>query len=72
MMCINTHVDSRTIIKMLELDGWHKVDQSGSHIQFRIPKKIYQWAHLKVLKTNQELYSDVAKAEDAADPRRQG
>ncbi len=38
-MCINTHMDSRQIIKMLEKDGWYKVDQSGSHIQFRHPSK---------------------------------
>ncbi|MBL7174854.1 MAG: type II toxin-antitoxin system HicA family toxin [Desulfobacteraceae bacterium] len=28
-------MNSRTIIKMLEKDGWYKTDQSGSHIQFR-------------------------------------
>jgi predicted RNA binding protein YcfA (HicA-like mRNA interferase family) len=28
-------MDSRTIIKVLEKDGWYKADQSGSHIQFR-------------------------------------
>lgn len=39
IMCINTHMDSRIIIKMLKQDGWHKVDQSGSHIQFRHPFK---------------------------------
>ena len=38
-MCINTHMDSRTIIKLLEKDGWYKADQSGSHIQFRHPSK---------------------------------
>jgi predicted RNA binding protein YcfA (HicA-like mRNA interferase family) len=39
MMCINTHMNSRIIIKMLEKDGWYKADQSGSHIQFRHPSK---------------------------------
>jgi predicted RNA binding protein YcfA (HicA-like mRNA interferase family) len=38
-MCINTHTDSRKIIKILEKDGWYKADQSGSHIQFRHPTK---------------------------------
>jgi len=39
LVCINTHMKSRTIIKMLEKDGWYKADQSGSHIQFRHPSK---------------------------------
>jgi len=39
MVCINTHMNSRTIIKMLEKDGWYKADQSGSHIQFRHSSK---------------------------------
>jgi len=38
-MCINTHMNSRAIIKILEKDGWYKADQSGSHIQFRHPSK---------------------------------
>jgi len=38
-MCINTHMDSRMIIKMLQKDGWYKADQSGSHIQFRHQSK---------------------------------
>ncbi len=38
-MCINTHMDSRKIIKILEKDGWYKADQSGSHVQFRHPTK---------------------------------
>ena len=39
IVCINTHMNSRAIIKMLEKDGWYKADQSGSHIQFRHPSK---------------------------------
>jgi len=39
LVCINTHMDSRMIIKMLQKDGWYKADQSGSHIQFRHPSK---------------------------------
>ena len=39
LVCINTHIDSRMIIKMLQKDGWYKADQSGSHIQFRHPSK---------------------------------
>ena len=38
-MCINTHFVSRMIIKMLQKDGWYKVDQSGSHFQFKHPSK---------------------------------
>ena len=38
-MCINTHMDSRVIIKMLQKDGWYKIDQSGSHSQFKHPLK---------------------------------
>jgi len=32
-------MDSRAVIKMIENDGWYKVAQSGSHIQFRHPSK---------------------------------
>ena len=32
-------MDSRVIIKMLQKDGWYKVDQSDSHIQFKHPLK---------------------------------
>jgi len=32
-------MDSRAIIKLIEKDGWYKVAQSGSHIQFRHPSK---------------------------------
>jgi predicted RNA binding protein YcfA (HicA-like mRNA interferase family) len=32
-------MDSRTIIKKLKQDGWYKVDQDGSHVQFRHPSK---------------------------------
>ena len=39
IVCINTHMDSRMIIKILKKDGWFKVDQSGSHIQFKHPSK---------------------------------
>jgi predicted RNA binding protein YcfA (HicA-like mRNA interferase family) len=38
-MCINTHMDSLALIKMLQKDGWYKADQSDSHIQFRHPSK---------------------------------
>lgn len=34
-MCINTHVDSRDIIAKIEADGWFKVAQKGSHVQFK-------------------------------------
>lgn len=39
LVCINTYMNSRLIIKMLKKDGWIEVDQSGSHIQFRHPSK---------------------------------
>jgi predicted RNA binding protein YcfA (HicA-like mRNA interferase family) len=39
LVCIITHVDSSTIVKLLEKDGWYKVAQSGSHVQFRHPSK---------------------------------
>jgi predicted RNA binding protein YcfA (HicA-like mRNA interferase family) len=32
-------MDSRVIIKMLQKDGWYKVDQSGSHTQLKHPSK---------------------------------
>jgi predicted RNA binding protein YcfA (HicA-like mRNA interferase family) len=32
-------MDSRMIIQILQREGWYKVDQSGSHIQFRHPMK---------------------------------
>ncbi|MCD4764071.1 MAG: type II toxin-antitoxin system HicA family toxin [Desulfobacterales bacterium] len=32
-------MDSRTIIKKLKQNGWYKVDQDGSHVQFRHPSK---------------------------------
>ena len=38
-MCMNTHKNSRVIIKMLQKDGWYKVDQSGSQIQFKHQSK---------------------------------
>ena len=32
-------MDSREIIKRIERDGWYKVGQKGSHIQFKHPSK---------------------------------
>ncbi len=32
-------MDSRTIIRRLEQDGWFRVDQKGSHIQLSHPVK---------------------------------
>jgi predicted RNA binding protein YcfA (HicA-like mRNA interferase family) len=63
-------MNSWTIIRMLEKGGWCKVDQSGSHIQFRHPSKkgrvtvphpkkdIPIVAHLKALNANQESSSN--------------
>jgi predicted RNA binding protein YcfA (HicA-like mRNA interferase family) len=28
-------LSSKEIIKLLQEDGWYKVDQSGSHVQFK-------------------------------------
>jgi len=30
-------MNSRAVIKMIKKDGWYKVDQDGSHVQFRHP-----------------------------------
>jgi len=30
-------MDSRTIIRRLEQEGWYKIDQKGSHIQLSHP-----------------------------------
>ena len=32
-------MDSRTVIRLIEADGWYKVGQGGSHVQFRHPTK---------------------------------
>lgn len=32
-------MDSREIIKALEKEGWYKVGQKGSHVQFRHPAR---------------------------------
>jgi len=32
-------MDSRTIIKRIEADGWYRVRQKGSHVQFKHPSK---------------------------------
>ena len=32
-------MDSREVIRRLEADGWFKVGQEGSHIQFKHPVK---------------------------------
>ena len=32
-------MDSRTIIRRLEQEGWYKIDQKGSHIQLSHPVK---------------------------------
>ncbi len=32
-------MNSREIIKHIERDGWYKVGQKGSHIQFKHPSK---------------------------------
>jgi predicted RNA binding protein YcfA (HicA-like mRNA interferase family) len=32
-------MDSRDIVKALQADGWFKVAQAGSHVQFKHPTK---------------------------------
>ncbi len=32
-------MDSREIIRRLEADGWYRVGQRGSHVQFKHPVK---------------------------------
>ena len=32
-------MDSKTIIKLIEADGWYEVGQKGSHKQFKHPTK---------------------------------
>jgi len=32
-------MDSREIIRRLEADGWYRVGQKGSHVQFKHPVK---------------------------------
>ncbi|HYC66553.1 MAG TPA: type II toxin-antitoxin system HicA family toxin [Reyranellaceae bacterium] len=32
-------MDSRTVIRLIEADGWFEVDQKGSHKQFKHPSK---------------------------------
>ncbi|MGE4538666.1 MAG: type II toxin-antitoxin system HicA family toxin [Desulfovibrio sp.] len=32
-------MDSREVIRRLEADGWFRVGQEGSHVQFRHPVK---------------------------------
>ena len=39
VVCINTHMNSRDVIKSLRADGWAQVAQKGSHVQFKHPVK---------------------------------
>ena len=32
-------MNGRTVIRLIEADGWYKVGQAGSHVQFRHPTK---------------------------------
>jgi predicted RNA binding protein YcfA (HicA-like mRNA interferase family) len=32
-------VNSRELIRALEADGWYRVAQKGSHVQFKHPRK---------------------------------
>jgi predicted RNA binding protein YcfA (HicA-like mRNA interferase family) len=39
LVCIFPTMDSRSIIKLIEADGWREVRTAGSHHQFRHPTK---------------------------------
>lgn len=34
-VCTDTHMRSGDVIKALVVDGWYKVAQKGSHVQFK-------------------------------------
>ena len=38
-MCINTHKNSRDVIRALKANGWVEVAQKGSHVQFKHPSR---------------------------------
>jgi predicted RNA binding protein YcfA (HicA-like mRNA interferase family) len=38
-MCINTHMNSRDVIRALKANGWAQVAQKGSHVQFKHPSR---------------------------------
>ena len=41
-MCVDVYsmvMDSREIIRQLEMDGWYEVARKGSHVQFKHPEK---------------------------------
>ena len=38
-MCINTHINSRDVIRALKANGWVEVAQKGSHVQFKHPSR---------------------------------
>jgi len=38
-MWVNTHVNSREVIRALEAAGWSEVARKGSHLQFRHPSR---------------------------------
>ncbi|MFN7308096.1 MAG: type II toxin-antitoxin system HicA family toxin [Acetobacteraceae bacterium] len=38
-MCINTHMNSRDVIRALKADGWAQVAQRGSHVQLKHASK---------------------------------
>jgi len=38
-VCINTHMNSRDVIRALKANGWVQVAQKGSHVQFKHPSR---------------------------------
>ena len=41
MYCVYSYImDSKTVIRMLEKDGWYKHHQKGSHCQFKHKTKL--------------------------------
>jgi predicted RNA binding protein YcfA (HicA-like mRNA interferase family) len=39
VVCITTHMTSDEFISRIRADGWYRVRQKGSHIQFKHPTK---------------------------------
>ena len=38
--CAFIHVNSRDVIRAIEADGWVRITQKGSHVQFKHPTKL--------------------------------
>jgi predicted RNA binding protein YcfA (HicA-like mRNA interferase family) len=38
-MCINTQMNSKDVVKLLNASGWFEVGRVGSHVQFKHEEK---------------------------------